>query len=270
MGLFDIFKKKQAVTKETVSKLKKEIVSFDVNEFDKSRDLLKQATANKDSDIHKAISLIELAIKICSEQILEDYFKLANYYHISGNKEKAFSIHYDLLERLDNNDIGMYNMKRSQVYGKLSTLSYKEKDNEQHLKFYCLWLFNNIVGFACQGRKEELKKMLDNRQMLEYLAPTKIKGSFDKLGLEKVKIEFNNKLFDYFGMHKKSLTKMTKKAYEIESSNEFDDYVLNESLGQRSNRLLKKDESFLTDFSYFNSGQFENYFETILRPIIKK
>ena len=269
MGLFNIFKKKQIPSSQQGTTVNIEINSPGEGDLDKSRQLLKQATSLKDTDINKAISLIEQAIKICPERILNDYFKLANYYHIAGYKDKAYTTLQQLLDNIDFNDIGMYNMDRSQVFDKFCTLSYKDKDYEQYIHFYCFWLYNITVAFACQGRKEELKNIIDNRDKLNYLAPTKINGSFKKIDKEPNKQEFNDKLLSYFDDHRQVLTEMANKAYEIDSSFESDELRINESIGQRSNRLLRKDDKFMTVYKSFNSDQFKKFIENNLIPIIK-
>jgi hypothetical protein len=270
MGLFDIFKKKQTTPQPKTMSTPTQVTNSTEDDFDKSRQLLKQATSFKNTDINKAIALIEQAIDTSPERILSDYFKLANYYHISDNTDRAYSTHQNLLENLDINDIGMHYMDRSQIFDKLCTLSYKDKYYEQYLHYYCLWLYNTTVAFACQGRKEELNNIISNRDKLDYLAPTKVNGSFKRLGKESSKQEFNDKLFEYFDNQQETLTKMADKAYEIDYSSNPEEFRFNESVGQSSNRLLKKEDKFMVAYKSYNTGQFDNYFETTLRPIIKK
>lgn len=268
MGLFDIFKKKKKADLKTNTTTRQQLDSKQ-EDYDKSREILKQATSFKSDDINKAIALIKQAIKVSPEHNMTDYFKLANYYHISGNAVKAYSIYQDQLDNLDINDIGMYNMDRSQVFQKLCTFSYKEKKYSQYLKHYCFWLYNTTVAFACQGRKEELNSIIGNRNKLDYLAAKKVNGSFKKLGKELSKEEFNDKLIEFFDNQKVALTQMAKAAHEIDRPFHPEKGVPGESRGQRSNRLLKEQENFMSAYHSFNTEQFDKYYKTTLQPIIE-
>lgn len=237
--------------------------------FSKSRDLIKKATSYKNTNIEKAIALIQKAIKLCPEKMLTDYFKLANYYYIANCKDKAYSIHQEILAQLNQKDITMYNMKRASVFEKLCTLSYKDKEFKNYLYYYCLWFFNLAVAFACQGRKGEFEEMLNNQNKLVYLASSKINSSFKKLGKEGVKKEFNTKLDTYYSSITNTLTNMVKKAYRIDHSMDVADYRAGESIGETKNRLLRKEGEFMTAYNALNSGDIERFFEDELSPLLE-
>nr|MBP7399837.1 hypothetical protein [Chitinophagales bacterium] len=150
-------------------------------EYEKSRKILKSATEKKETDIEGAITLIKEAIKICPEKILDDYFKLANYYYIANKKDQTFGLLEKLINDFDINEIGMYNMNKSLVNDKLCILHYKGNDYVLYLKNYSFWLYNTAVAFACQGRASELKNIIENPNKLDYLAPTKVNNCFKKL-----------------------------------------------------------------------------------------
>jgi len=271
MGLFDIFKKKPTVNipNQEVRLPDQKSENSKEEAYEKSRSMLKSATSLKDIDIDKAISIIQEAIQICPENILADHFKLANYYHIANNKEKAYDTLQDLLDNLDPNDIVLYNMYRLGVHEKFCTLYYKEKEYKKYLQHYCLWFDNTNVAMACQGRKEDLQNSLDNRDKLGYLAPTKVNGSFKKLGKESSKRKFNDKLAEYFNNQKEALIEMANKAYDIGDLSNSDEFRVNESIGERSNRLLMKENQFMTAYKTFNSKQFNDFWETSLRQLIE-
>lgn len=269
MGIFDIFRKRSTISQQVVDvKLVTEYKSLTDDKFERSRQLLKEATSLKDTNIEQAISAIEQAIRICPEHVMSDYFKLSHYHHLAGNIEKAYTTHKDLLTGLDIEDIGMYNMRRSQVFNKLCTLAYKDKNYGEYLYYYCSWLYNTVIAMACQGRKSELFGIMDNEDKLCYLAPTKVNSSFKKLGKESNKEIFNDTLIKFFDTHRNTVTIMSEKAYQIDNDTNIDSYRVNESIGQRSNRLLKKCEDFMAAYRSLNDEQFVNFFESSLRPII--
>ena len=183
------------------------------DKYDYSRKLIKQATSYKNSDIEKAINLIKKAIDICPEKVLSDYFKLSNYYFIAEQKEKSYSIHKDLLDSFNERDLGMFNMNKSQIYEKLCSLSYTDKQYENYLQNYCLWLYNSVIAFASQGRKVELENILKAENKLNFLSPSKVKGSFKKMKIETRMEIFNDKLVVYFERISEILTEMVNIAY---------------------------------------------------------
>ena len=267
MGLINIFSKKTASSLPKAElRTSDQKIRTAQDSFFKSRDLLQQATNYKDKDIVKAISLIKEAIHICPESVSDDQFKLADYYHIANNKEKAFETLHKLLYSFDINDITMFNQSNTQVYDKLCNLSYKDKNYENYLQYYCFWIYNVILADVCQGRKNGLKSILDNRDKLDYLAPTRVKGSFQKLDKVSIKQEFNNKLVEFFNRQREALTEMVNKTYEAFNSAEI---RVNESSGQRNNRLMQRDSKFMINYKNFNNKQFKDFFKNDLNPLLK-
>ena len=265
MGLFDFFKKPVVVSIDQNIGVSASYVS---PEYEKSRILMKEATAKSATDIHGAVLLLEEAIKICPENA--DHFKLASYYHKSEQKDKSYAILEKLLSGLNKKDIGMYHMNASGIYEKFCTLLYKDNRFDKYLFYYALWLHDRMVAMAFQGRKEELKNFLSNNDKLEYLAPTKVKGSFKKMNKENVKPEFNQRLNNYFVNNSSVLIDIASKAHTAESSsiNNLSNYRMGETFGERTNRVLSKDEAFINQYNRFTSLEFKEYFEKELKPLI--
>ena len=240
----------------------------DENAFDKSRELIKKATSYKKSDIYKAIELIEKSIKCCPEKVLSDYFKLANYYFLADKKKKAFEVHYQLLENFNPNDITMFNMNKTQIYDKLCILFYKDKNYEQYLYYYCLWLYNIIVSAACQGTIEHLINMINEEDQLKFLAPTKVNGCFRKLKKESNRQVFNNKLTEYLKDKKNILIEMAKIAHNIENKSDNDDFLYEATYGEQKNSLLRKNKKFIDHYNYVNSNDFVNFYSKELKFLL--
>jgi hypothetical protein len=270
MSFLDIFKKKVRKSNlnqdDTIFKPKSSFTEED--NFNKSRKLLKQATALKKDNIEQSIILIKDAINVCPEKVLSDYFKLANYLFSANHREEAYSTHFNLLESFDKKDISMFNMNKSQIYDKLCALSYKDKNYLNYLKYFSLWLYNTAIASACQGRTEELLNLLNTENKMNFLAQTKVRGSFKKLNKEDKISEFNNLISEYLNNIREILTIMAKRAHELDFSNDIDNFRFEETVGQRLNRLLRKESEFMEHYRKFNSNQFELYFEDNLSPLL--
>lgn len=238
--------------------------------FEKSRDLIKEATSYKKSDISKAIALTQEAINVCPETILGDYFKLANYYHIASEIERAHDIFQSLLVGLSKGDIGMYNMNQSLIYEKICAMAYKDKDYVNYLRNYFFWLYHRTLAFACQGRKEELIGILNNPTKLDYLAPTKVNGCFKKLGKLEVREDFNALVNEFLNESKGTFNEMVKKSYKAMFSPSNSTYRMGESVGERGNRLLAKDQVFMKNYNFANEKtRIVKFFEEKLNAKIK-
>jgi tetratricopeptide (TPR) repeat protein len=174
--------------------------------FDKSRELIKEATVFKNTDIQKAISLIEQAIQICPEFITEDTFKLAGYYHLAGTFEKAYKILFDLLNEMKlKSTFTIYNAKKSQVYEKICTLCYTDKKFNEYIFYYSLKRYNTNLAIYTQGRLADFERGKDTFDLFGTSYSTKIKSCFKKLNKESnIKI-FSDKFEDFFISHKQDL-----------------------------------------------------------------
>lgn len=237
--------------------------------YDKSRELLKDATSQKDVDINTAILLINEAIEICPEKILSDYFKLANYYHLACKKEEAYDLLQKTINDLDANEIGMYNMNKSSVYDKICTLNYKDNLFNLYLHNYSMWYYNTTLAFACQGRRMELKNIVDATNKLGYLAPTKVNCSFKKLNKLSIKDQFNDRLNNFISSLSNTLTEMANKAYNFRFPFESESIIIGETSGQREDRLLSKDNSFVTSYRQLNSNDFNYFYDIQLKPLLE-
>jgi predicted TPR repeat methyltransferase len=97
--------------------------------FDKSRELIQEATEHKKSDIIKAINLIEQAINISPQKIFSDYFKLADYLHIAGQYDKAYSVYTQLIATLNPEDLSI-----SLILSLLTSVKFTEHSHKLFLK----------------------------------------------------------------------------------------------------------------------------------------
>ena len=122
--------------------------------FEKSRELIKEATSYKKSDINKAISLIEEAIEINPEISISYNFKLASYIHLSGDSDRAFQVYGSLLGNVDYNDIGKYNRDIATITFETSKQLFKDGKYIDYLfyKYFSEWnyktwsyIFNKII-----------------------------------------------------------------------------------------------------------------------------
>lgn len=94
--------------------------------YEKAFLLVKESTSYIDSDINKAIELIEQAIEINSEVFFEHYSKLARYYQIKGDSLKGISILHDLQNEYP---IELYFNKaylHSEIYSEISKINWKD------------------------------------------------------------------------------------------------------------------------------------------------
>jgi hypothetical protein len=99
MGLFDLFKKSEPKVEIRIS----ENYTPPSKEEMKIRQLKKQATENKKTDINKAIELMAKAIQIekqsssGEDSIISDYIRMAKYTYKAGRKDEAWKLYNDLL-----------------------------------------------------------------------------------------------------------------------------------------------------------------------------
>lgn len=182
-------KKKQSEPQPTVINppIKKELVEGSVEYF------IREATKLKNSDSDKAIQLIKKAIDL-EPQEHNHVLKLSTYLYKSGQKEEAYDACRELIRKLDVNDYTRYNLKKTVILEKLCTFYYSDQNFEAYLAAYTEWIYNTIIGYACQGRQKELKKILLDKNKTKQLSPTKIEGCFVKLNRVEEKEEYNSEL----------------------------------------------------------------------------
>ncbi|MQY78531.1 MAG: hypothetical protein GH151_04940 [Bacteroidetes bacterium] len=117
--------------------------------YEKSRELIKEATSLKKTDINKAISLTKEAIK--SYPNFDYYFKLASYYQLSGNNNEAFSVIGKLVGELDFNDVINYNTRIHQIFTEKAKLLYNVQDWVDYFFSLCFSLWNDLISVAVNG-----------------------------------------------------------------------------------------------------------------------
>lgn|GEM_PF-5414262 len=160
--------------------------------------LIKEATDLKSKDINQSIELIKKVIELDQETDRSHYFKLGSYYSYAGRIEEAYKVYNMMLQNLNMDDVVNYNWDKSQILEKLCTVNYKNGEYENYLFNYTYWLYNLTIAFACQGQNKALKDIINNKNKLVYLAPSKVDGCFKKLEIEKAKEYFNEQLNKYF------------------------------------------------------------------------
>ncbi len=237
--------------------------------FDKSRELIKEATANKTKDIHKAIYLIEQAINICPEVIIEDKFKLANYYHFAGNKEKAYSILLGLITEI--NKKSTFNIKNAvlmQIYGQICTLCYSDKKFSDYIFYYSLQRYHTNLAIFTQGRKQDYEITKNTFDAFGASYSKKINYCFKNLQKECIIKEFSDKFNEFFNYHRDDLIFILGKTYSAHLSKDFN---LNkpESIGEKVERILQSDNEFIKTITKYSDEFFINYFNQILKPLIE-
>ena len=156
--IFDLFNKKKAPQPQPHQAQE--------GAFEKSRDLIKEATRLKVIDIEQAITSIRQAIAVCPDKVFDDYFKLANYIQLAGRPDESFGVFRKLLSELNPSDYLFFNMNMSTIDERMSLHLFKETKYKD-----CIWYgshsdWNLAVALACQGRFKEYlgrQKFLDGR-----------------------------------------------------------------------------------------------------------
>ena len=251
------------------SKRKRKIVTEISDEFNRSRELIKEATSHKKTDIYKAIELIKESILLIDEVVLSDYFKLSNYYHLA-NDPKSYEILRLLRNSFDKDEVGMYFMNITQVEEKLCTIVYKEKKYKDYIFHFSCWIRSIVIAYACQGRKEPCSGIIHSDDKLKYLAPSKVKKSISELGIKAETIQ--SMLDNYFQGIISKTDYMSELAWEVEYEDSFrKDFKLNESSGQRADRILREQKLFMEFYnSFLNEDlnvEFKNKINTIANNI---
>jgi hypothetical protein len=240
-----------------------------INEdYEKSRELIKTSTSFKVKDILGAINLIQEAINLCPEKILSDYFKLANYFHLASRKDYAYGILNKLILDLNVKEIGMYNMHKTLVYDKICVLNYKDKDFKLYLMNYSFCIYNSVLATACQGRRVELENLLNNSNKLDNRASTKVSNCFIKLNKQAVMENFNDHLDKYLNLKRHGLIQIAKKAMEVDSNFSSEQIISGETVGQLFDRLLQQDKEFMLNYYHLNNGDFELFYDDVLKKLL--
>ncbi|MGD9493787.1 MAG: hypothetical protein AB7V36_10590 [Bacteroidales bacterium] len=237
--------------------------------FDKSRELIKEATANKTKDINKAIYLIEQAINICPEIIIEDKFKLANYYHFAGNKEKAYNILLGLITVMNKKStFTIRNAVIMQIYGQICTLCFSDKKFSDYIFYYSLQRYHTNLAIFTQGRKQDYEMTKDTFDAFGASYSTKINSCFKNIHKESIIKEFSDKFNEFFKYHSDDLLFILEISYSAHLSK---DYNLNspESIGERVERILQSDNEFIEIITKYSDEYFINFFNQILKPLIE-
>lgn len=237
--------------------------------FDKSRDLIKEATAFKKTDIQKAISLIEQAIQICPETILDDKFKLSGYYHLADDAEKAYGILFDLLNEMkESSTYTMYNMNKMQIYEKICTLCFTDKKFLDYIFYYSLQRFNTNLAIYTQGRRADYERGNDTFDAFGTSYSTKINTCFKKINKESNIKTFSEKFADFFNSHKQDLMFILEKSHSALWTKDLDMTKM-ESVGERANRILKADKEFVRIVTKYTDEYFVTFYNKTLRPLLE-
>ncbi len=236
--------------------------------FDKSRDLIKESTSFKKTDIQRSISLIEQAIQICPEFILEDKFKLSGYNHLAGNIEKAYNILFDLLNEMKlSSTYTIYNMYKMQVYEKICTLCFKDKKFLDYIFYYSLQRYNTNLAIYTQGRRADYERGKENFDLFGASYSTKINSCFKKLNKESNTKIFSDKFAEFFIFHKQDLLFILEKSHLALWTKDYDITKM-ESVGERAERILKSDNGFINIATKYTDEYFIDYYYQTLRPLI--
>jgi tetratricopeptide (TPR) repeat protein len=155
--------------------------------------LLREATKLKHNDSTAAIELIKKAIDLEPKEQAHA-LKLVTYLYKSGQIDEAYATCRDLIQKLDLTDVTRYNLKKALIFEKLCTLYHRDGNFDAYLAAHTDWFYNTVIGYACQGKYKEIKKMILDKNKLKYLSPSKINSAFTKLGRIEEKEEYNNEL----------------------------------------------------------------------------
>jgi hypothetical protein len=243
------------------SKKKRFVVTDISQEYKDSRNLIKEATSFKKTDIKKSIELIKEAILMIDEIVLSDYFKLSSYLQII-DIEQSYLVLDKLYNSFDKEEIGMYFMNLAQVDDKICVHHFKEKQYRKYLYSFVSWLRNTTIAFATQGRVSEFENMITNPNKLKYLAPTKIEKCFDKLSKTELAEDFRISINNYFESRHESLDSMVTTAKNVQmdtahreeykhdgTSGNFSDYI-----------LINEHREFMDNYNQFISESFETIY----------
>lgn len=245
------------------SKKKRNIVTEISKEFEQSRNLIKEATSFKKTNIHKSIELIKKAILLIDEVVLSDYFKLSSYMQLI-DANQSFLVLQTLRDSFDEEEVGMYFMNLAQVDEKTCVHYFKEKQYRKYLYSFVMWVRNTTIAFATQGRTPEFENMITNPNKLKYLAPTKVAKCFEKLSKTELTENFKNSLNDYFESKYNTLNSMVKIAKEIQMDTAFrEDFNLDGTSGIFSDYILINEHSdFMIEYKQLINEPFADIYSS--------
>lgn len=261
MGLFNFMKKNKEKSEDGQA-----VISNSVNVD--CGVLIKQATQlKKENNISEAIDLIKRAIQT-SPNIPSYGFKLSNYLHSAGRKEEAYAVLVDM-KNINSDSLGMANMNYSLIIEKELTLLFKDKKYQEYMKSYFIWLYNRILAHASQenfAKENLLEKMINTKSLLDYLAPKKMCKCLKELGIENIKEDLHNTLFEYFKSKEKDLKKMRS----LTNRKIAQTIINNFKFGNPNSILINPKSKFMDYFLEFNSSVYLNYLdEVIMHKTIK-
>ena len=202
----------------------------EMDAFDRSRELLKQATSLKDADIEQAIALIRQAIETCPEKVLGDYFKLANYIQKAGRHDDAFAVLRQLMPE-EGPDSHFFHMNASEIEGKMALLLYREKRYKDFVWYKCSSAWNRAIGLSRLCRHAEID------HVPKMLADRYFSGAFKKLGREDDLQDFIYKFHSMIMENKEELSQASASTFQ---------------------ELYSEKLQAITDGRYFNLARYES------------
>lgn len=233
------------------------MTDFENIKMEKAEKIITNATSLKKSDIGKSIELIKKAVSIFPDN--SSYFKLANYLYDANRKEECFETLNELLNKFNyDNFTSNKNMNRCEIFDRKAIIDYKEKDYRAYVLHSCLSLYNWCIGLSIQGRKGELANILEAKDVTEFMTKTKLKKSFENLGIS---VSFD----PFFAGFTKLLNIESRIFINIISIldktnfSKLEDFGFDETVGEKEDKILLRNKEFNDYYSMFNETKVEKY-----------
>ena len=257
-----LFKRQQTESNLNDSESSNNVVFSEDIQMEKAGRIIVKATSLKDTNIGESIELIKKSISIFPDN--SSYFKLANYLYDANRKEECYEIFTELTMKYDFNDFtSNKNMYRSEIFKKKAIIDYKEGNYKDYILNSGLSLYNWCIGLSIQGRIDELNFILESDDIAAHMTKTKLKKSFGQL--EKLE-EFDSFVQGFVSLLNKDSKIFTALAtiYNKTDFNKHKDFEFNETVGEREDKILLRNQEFKNLYSMLSESKVEKFTNEII------
>ena len=254
-----LFKRQQTESNLNDSESSNNVVLSEDIQMEKAGRIIVKATSLKDTNIGESIELIKKAISIFPDS--SSYFKLANYLYDANRKEECYEIFTELTMKYGFNDFtSNKNMHRCEIFKKKAIIDYKEENYKDYILNSGLSLYNWCIGLSIQGRIDELNLILESDDIAAHMTKTKLKKSFGQLE------EFDSFVQGFVSLLKKDSKIFTALAtiYNKTDFNKHEDFEFNETVGEREDKILLRNQEFKNLYSMLSESKVEKFTNEII------
>ncbi|MFW5804426.1 MAG: exonuclease domain-containing protein [bacterium] len=233
--------------------------------FYKADKLCKTATELFKHDKSESIKLIIKAINSFPFIVPRYFHKLAYYLQRAKLYNQSYEILNYVIDDLDFNAIGMYNMDKSINYEKYCSVKYSAKEYKDYLYYFFKWYYNKLLAYTFQGRIDELDNMINTENKISLKAPSKTLGCFKHMKIEDKVNFFNDSIKDYTLELANTLIPTCEAIRELDNNLDLEPGV---TVGEALDKKIRNEESLYETYKYLNDSLDDNYFKEYIEKKI--